>query len=168
MIYNLSASKLTGALPALDGSALTNVASAVKSAVDPAIDSNKSLGTIWVNTTSGEVYSCTDATTDANVWTNVGGLSGNIEAQPFGGLGGGSNYGYTMGGYISLNTGYTDYSHIEKWSYTSDGNSANCGNLLEGLGPPLLFNSPTLAFLSSSFPRASFLACNTSCTCLGN
>jgi len=154
MIYNLSASKLTGALPALDGSALTNVASAVKSAVDPAIDSNKSLGTIWVNTTSGEVYSCTDATTDANVWTNVGGLSGNIEAQPFGGLGGGSNYGYTMGGYISLNTGYTDYSHIEKWSYTSDGNSANCGNLLEGLGAGACHSSATHGYFSGGYKQA--------------
>jgi len=40
---------------------------------DPAIDSNPSAtGHLWVNKTSGETYVCTDATTGANVWTNIG------------------------------------------------------------------------------------------------
>ena len=71
-IAGMAASKLTGALPIIDGSALTGVESAVKSASDPTITSNKTLGTEWINTTSGEVYILTTDTTNQNVWTNVG------------------------------------------------------------------------------------------------
>lgn len=117
MIDSLSSSKLTGALPALDGSALTNVPSAVKSAVDPAIDSNKSLGTIWVNTTSGEVYSCTDAATDANVWTNVGAGSGNIE--PYGA----TVAGYIVGGWAEPPSNGT-LTGIDKYAFASGSSDA--------------------------------------------
>ena len=130
MIDSLSSSKLTGALPALDGSALTNVPSAVKSAVDPAIDSNKPLGTIWVNTTSGQVYSCTDATTDANVWTNVGAGSGGV--KPFHGWG--SNYGYVAGG-TEVSTGSANNT-IDRFSFVSATDATDVGDLLnEGHGP---------------------------------
>jgi hypothetical protein len=44
----------------------------VKSASDPTLTSNYPLGTVWANTTSGEMYICTDATANANVWINVG------------------------------------------------------------------------------------------------
>ena len=43
-IIGLSASKLTGALPAIDGSALTGVSAVATSASDPAIDTNSTLG----------------------------------------------------------------------------------------------------------------------------
>ena len=51
-----------------------------KSTSEPATDTNPSggVGTLWLRTTTGEMYCCTDATTDANVWTNLGGGSGNI------------------------------------------------------------------------------------------
>lgn len=51
-----------------------------KSASNPTISTNPStgIGTLWFNTTSGEMYGCTDVTVDANVWTNVGGGTGNI------------------------------------------------------------------------------------------
>ena len=78
----ISSSKLTGAMPALDGSALTGIPASVvplfKSASDPTITSNKPLGQIWSNSTTGEMYVCTDATVGANVWYNVGGGTGNI------------------------------------------------------------------------------------------
>jgi hypothetical protein len=45
---------------------------------DPLITNNGSLGELWLNTTSGELYACTDITTDANIWTNVGDGTGNI------------------------------------------------------------------------------------------
>ena len=45
---------------------------------DPSTSTNPTLGTIWVNSTSGEMYVCTDATAGSNVWTNVGAGSGNI------------------------------------------------------------------------------------------
>ena len=72
VITGLDASKLSGALPAVDGSALTNMPGITKSASDPATDTNPSggLGTLWANTTSGELFGLTDATTDENVWTN--------------------------------------------------------------------------------------------------
>ena len=118
MIESLSSSKLTGALPAVDGSALLNVPSFTKSASDPATDSNPSsgLGTVWVNTTSGEMFSLTDATTDANVWTNIGGGSGDVEPFSFQG---------TVAGYTATGSrlNQAPITSIDKHSFTSDGNS---------------------------------------------
>ena len=74
-IADLAASKLTGALPAISGAALTNLPSGItKSGSNPTGTTNPSggVGTIFLNTATGEMYSCTDATTNANVWTNVG------------------------------------------------------------------------------------------------
>ena len=75
----ISASKLTGALPALDGSAVTGASGANVSGVDtvsandPTITTNPaSAGHIWLNRTSAEMFVCTDNTAGANVWTNVG------------------------------------------------------------------------------------------------
>ena len=71
----------SGNLPAVDGSQITNVATGItESSSDPTISTNPSggVGTEWCNTTSGEMYICTDATAGANVWTNVGAGSGNI------------------------------------------------------------------------------------------
>ena len=70
------------------------------------------------STTSGEMYICTDATAGANVWTNVGAGSGDIQAFQ----GWGSSYGYSMGGSPT-----TDI--IDKWSFTTDGNATDVGNL---------------------------------------
>ena len=125
MIESLSSSKLTGALPAVDGSALLNVPSFIKNANDPAIDSNPSsgLGTIWVNTTSGEMFSLTDATTDANVWTNIGDGSGDVEPFSFQG----TNSGYMLGGY-QWNTHY--HSEIQKFSFASNTGHTSPANMV--------------------------------------
>ena len=49
------------------------------SSSDPAISTNpSSLGTMFVNTTSGEVYIATTITEGENVWTNIGDGTGNI------------------------------------------------------------------------------------------
>jgi len=81
-ITGMASSKLTGALPALDGSALTGIPAIsgidTVSANDPTITTNPAAGLIWLNKTSGEMYICTDNTTNANVWTNVGEGTGNI------------------------------------------------------------------------------------------
>ena len=44
-----------------------------KDSINPATNTNPSggVGTLWLNTTSGCLFSCTDATTDANVWVNI-------------------------------------------------------------------------------------------------
>ena len=64
-----------------DGSGVikASVGGATISASDPATDTNATLGTQWANSTSGEYFVCTDATTDENVWTNVGEGTGDIE-----------------------------------------------------------------------------------------
>ena len=51
-----------------------------KSASDPLVTSNPAggVGTVWLNTTTGEMYSLTDATAGANVWVNTGDGTGNV------------------------------------------------------------------------------------------
>ena len=101
------------------GSIGTAASGATISASDPAIDTNATLGTQWANSTSGEFYVCTDATTDENVWTNVGAGTGDISPYSFGG----TQYGYHHGGNEpSLNT-------IGRYSFTSDGDSADVSTL---------------------------------------
>ena len=55
-----------------------------KSANDPNATTNhvNGVGTVWLNTTTGEMFVCTDATTDANVWSNSGEGNGVIEPIP--------------------------------------------------------------------------------------
>ena len=110
----------SGNLPAVDGSQLTNPNTGVtESASDPTVSTNPSVGSEWHNTTSGEVYICTDATAGENVWTNVGAGSGDI--APVSHAAGGS-YGYMSGGAPHKN-------YISKYSFTTDGNSADVGDL---------------------------------------
>ena len=111
-------------LPALDASLLTNIPGATKNASDPAIDTNPSggVGSEWHNTTSGEAYICTDATAGANVWTNVGAGTGDV--APF--HGGGENYGFAAGGNLP---GTVD--RIEKFSFATDGDATDHGDLFE-------------------------------------
>ena len=87
----------SGNMPAIAAGAMTGVSSATKSASDPTISTNPAtgLGTKWINTTSGEIFILTDATTDSNVWTSTGGTSGNVQPYYYQG----SAYGYVCGGY---------------------------------------------------------------------
>ncbi len=124
MVDSLSSSKLTGALPAIDGSNLTGVSGFpdTTSADDPATNTNPvgGVGTVWTNSTSGETYVCTDATTDANVWTNVGAGSGDVLPWVYAG----STSGYTFGG--SKGSGATNNSdHIDKYSFASGADAAS-------------------------------------------
>ena len=71
----ISSSKLTGALPAISGASLTNLPSDItKSTSEPTATTNPSggVGTLYLRTTTGEMYCCTDATTNANLWVNIG------------------------------------------------------------------------------------------------
>ena len=79
----MDAANLTGALPALDGSNVTGLASGqpvITNAADPTVTANPTngVGTIWINSTTGESYCCTDATAGDNVWTNIGSGTGSI------------------------------------------------------------------------------------------
>ena len=83
-IVDMAATKLTGTiadarfpatLPAISGANLTSLPSDItKSTSEPAATTNPSggVGTVWLRTTTGEMYCLTDSTTNANVWTNIG------------------------------------------------------------------------------------------------
>ena len=105
-------------IPAGTGANLLNKPGPTKSASDPAVDSNKSLGAEWLNTTDGEIFICTDATAGANVWTNVGAGTGDIVPYSYQG----TTYGFSIGGHL-------DYNSIHKYSFTSDANATDSGNL---------------------------------------
>ena len=107
-------------IPAVDGSLITGVPSSfTKSASDPTLTTNPSggVGSLWINTTSGEAYCCTDATAGENVWTNIGAGSDNIVPWEFGG----SSYGYMCGD-------ISDHS-INRFPFASDGNAVDWGDL---------------------------------------
>ena len=107
-------------IPACSGAAITGLSSVTKNASDPVIATNPSggVGTVWQNTTSGEMYICTDATAGANVWTNVGVGTDDIKPAAYQG----TQYGYACGAYAASDV-------IDKFSYTSDGNATDVGNL---------------------------------------
>ena len=117
----------SGNLPAVDASLLTGIVSATISASDPTISTNPSggVGTEWNNSTSGEMYICTDATAGANVWTNVGAGSDNIVPWTFGG----TNFGYCSGAYVASPSGTASRDWIQKFSFTSDADATDSGNL---------------------------------------
>ena len=114
-------------IPAVDGSLLTGTDTALSGSSDPTISTNPTngVGTKYKNTTSGEMYICTDATAGANVWTNVGAGSGDISPYVFQG----TQYGFSMCG------NHPNTNVIQKYSYTSDANAtdvADCTNSVQG------------------------------------
>ena len=82
-------------IPAGTGANLLNKPGPFTSTSDPTVSSNKTLGTEWLNSASGEMYVCTVATAGENVWTNVGAGTGNVAPWYFPG----ESYGYVMGGF---------------------------------------------------------------------
>ena len=105
-----------------DGSGVikASVGGATISASDPATDTNATLGTQWANSTSGEYFVCTDATTDENVWTNVGDGTGDIEPWAYPG----STYGYAIEG-----------SGRDKYSFASSSSGSSTGSLSDTRDP---------------------------------
>jgi len=57
---------------------LADLTDSTTATTDPLVTSNQAVGHFWINSTSGEAYVCTDATTNENVWTNIGSGSGDI------------------------------------------------------------------------------------------
>ena len=91
---------------------------------DPALDTNpESVGTMFVNTTSGETYVCSDITAGANVWKNIGDGAGNIAPFHFTNA---SLYCFNPGG---ATTGDQNQLHIDKFVFASDGDAADQGDL---------------------------------------
>ena len=123
-LTGLPAANLTGALPAVSGAALTNLPGVTKSASDPLITTNPTaVGQLFLNTTSGETYVCTDATTDNNIWTNVG--TGTGDVQPYHGWG--SNYAYSCNG-SGASQGWSNTNTIDKFAFNSSSNATDVGD----------------------------------------
>ena len=142
----ISASKLTGAMPALDGSTLTGIPGITKSASDPVVTTNPSggVGSLWANSTSGEMFVCTDATAGANIWTNVGGGSGDIQTYSFQG----TTYGYALGGYNP------NSAAIDKISFTADVNVSETGSLTVARWAAAGFTDDSYAYSCGGFKPA--------------
>ena len=152
-IAGMAANKLNGALPAVDGSALTNMPSAVtKSASDPATDSNPAggVGTIWANTTSGEMYVLIDATTDANIWKNIGAGSGDVVPWTFQG----TVSGYSSGGHSDPN-GF--FNVIEKFPFASDTNATDVGDMTATRFNPSGQTSSTHGYIAGGGPAVNII-----------
>ena len=127
-IETIDVSKLTGPLPAMDGSALTGITggtTVMKAASDPANDTNPAdgVGTMYLNTTDGNMFICIDATTDQNEWNNVGPGTGGVAYNPVIGYQG-TQYGYSSGSY-----GFAVADNIEKYSFVNGGIAVQIGTL---------------------------------------
>jgi hypothetical protein len=113
----------SGNMPVVAAGAMTGVESATKSASNPTVSTNSALGTKWINTTTGDIFVCTTATTGANVWTNTGGTSGNVQPYVYQG----SSYGYCVSGYHWPPGGWRN---IDRYSFTSGGNAVDVGDVI--------------------------------------
>ena len=56
------------------GGSINELSDGYVSASEPTVSTNPTLGSLWLNSTSGDVYVCTDATAGANVWVNANGV----------------------------------------------------------------------------------------------
>jgi len=145
----------SGNMPAIAAGAMTGVESATKSASNPTISTNSALGTKWINTTTGDIYVLTDATAGANVWTNTGGTSGNVQPYYYQG----SAYGYVCGGYEWPATGNRREPDIDEFSFTSDGNATDVGDIPTGnpgRSAGICNSSPTHLHYSGGYGPGAF------------
>jgi len=117
-----------GKIPAVDGSLLTGTDTALSASSDPTISTNPTngVGTKYRNTTSGEMFVCTDATAGANVWINVGVGRSNIANAPY--TRGGTQYAFFAGG-LKHNPVNSNANTIERMAYASSSNCTDVGNL---------------------------------------
>jgi hypothetical protein len=134
-IVDMAASKLTGTiadarfpatLPAISGANLTNLPSDItKSTSEPTATINPSggVGTLYLRTTTGEMYCCTDATTDANIWTNIGDGTGTVP----------NPYMTATGGTITTDGDYKVHTFTSSGTFTPAIGGAGVGDFVDYL-----------------------------------
>lgn len=116
----------TWATPSGGGSStLAGLSDCTVSSVNPGTDTNPGggLGHIWVNTATGFIWVCTDATTDLNEWENVGGGSGTIYLDAWFG-----SRGVVAGGYSS---GSAQINNIDYFIINNPSNASDFGDMTE-------------------------------------
>lgn len=101
------------------GSIGTAASGPTVSSSDPAIDTNAELGTQWANSTSGEFYVLTDATTDENIWTNVDAAGDDITPPA------------SMRGSRGFSACGHSKDSIDYWAIATLGNATDFGNAVE-------------------------------------
>jgi hypothetical protein len=91
MVASFPSSRLTGAFGAISGANLTGLTVIDTESVssDPTITTNPSggVGHTWLNKATGELFNCTNATTDNNIWVNIGSGTGDVEPYTFDAIG---------------------------------------------------------------------------------
>ena len=141
-------------VPAVDGSLLTGMSTTLSGASDPTLSTNPSgVGIKYKNTTDGEMFICTDATAGENVWTNVGGGTGDV--KPF--LVQGESYGFVMGG-NGYSSGYpaTLYlNRISKFAFASSSSGTDLADLTIGRQGVNGGKSSTYGYACGGEPLAS-------------
>ena len=148
----LASSKLTGALGSNDGSALTGVggSGATISASDPTISTNPSggVGTLWTNSTTGNLYCCTVATAGKNVWVNIGSGFGHAhDTSTFQG----EIAGFTSSGHTEI----ANYSKTHRISLINEGTSNEHGTVTVGRYGPAGQSSSTHGYASGGYASST-------------
>jgi len=129
-VVGLDASKLTGALPAVDGSAITGIdgtIAIIQQSYKPTYNADVGEGAIWLNTSTGQFYVCTNGTPGNNTWVNAGTGTGLIEYVPWSYTG--TLSAHTFGGYIA----HYGTDMIQKWNFASNSGASHKGSI-EGAG----------------------------------
>ena len=154
-IETFDVSKLTGPMPAIDGSALTGIASGttvIKNASDPTNDTNPEdgIGTMYLNTSTGNMFICTDVTTNQNIWNNVGPETGGVAYYPlpFGGIGGGTVSGFVASGQSPL------HNTITKFAFSANTTSVDHGDLFQAILQPSGVSSSTYGYTIGGHPTS--------------
>jgi len=131
MLTSLTASKLTGDLPAISGSSLTDApggSGATVSSSNPVITTNPAggVGTLWSNSATGDVFVCQDATTNLNVWINVGYGSGFVHKT--------SGFAGEIAGYVAngISPATAQENTISRFAFASDSSSTDHGDMVTG------------------------------------
>ena len=146
-LVSFDASKLTGTFDAIDGGALTGITEVTVVSSDPTITTNPdNVGDIYVNSTTGEMFSCTDKTAGANVWVNVGGGSGHIHSDSFQG----EIAGFVAGGSSSAN-----HNIIDTFSLLSSSNATDHGDLVQGVQGMGNVSTKTDGYVGGGFTSVS-------------
>ena len=108
----------------------------IKDFNNPAADTNpdEGIGTIWLNKTSGNIWSCIDNAHNNNVWKSSG-IDESIQAYTYQG----TQFGYAIGGYLGGVSSASYIDSVQKYAFssTTTGNnigSLSVGNLYNGAG----------------------------------
>ena len=89
-----------------------------KGTADPTATENGTVGDLFLNKTSGELYALTDATTNQNVWTNIGDGTGVV------------GYFNATGGTTSTSGIYTFHTFTSSGSFVTSGSNKSMDILM--------------------------------------